>query len=257
MEKGKVKIVQQLLNITADGEFGPQTRRAIHNYYDFDDDWSDEQLLVGCIQVICMKNDFNPGPIDGWWGNKTSAAWDRLLEKCGITEAKIKVNQDVSVGKEFTNWPSPNYSSMVNFYGKVGTNQTSLILPFPMVLAWDIGRKITKVTLHTKVKQAFENFFVALKEHYGLQTIQDLRLDRFGGILNVRKMRGGSSWSHHSWGCVMDIDPDRNRLRWGRDKAYLAREEYKPFWKIAESQGMRGLGPAKNYDWMHFGCVKY
>ena len=65
-------------------------------------------------------------------------------------------------------------------------------------------------------------------------------------------MRGGSSWSMHSWGVAVDLDPDRNRLRWNSSKAYLARDEYKPFWKIVESEGWTSLGRERNYDWMHF-----
>jgi len=65
-------------------------------------------------------------------------------------------------------------------------------------------------------------------------------------------MRGGSSWSMHSWGTAVDLDPDRNRLRWNSSKAFLARSEYKPFWEIVESEGWTSLGRERNFDWMHF-----
>ena len=84
-----------------------------------------------------------------------------------------------------------------------------------------------------------------------LETIKELRLNRFGGCLNVRKMRGGSAWSIHSWGAAIDIDPDRNQLKWGKDKAFLARSEYEPFWKIVEAEGWTSLLRARNFDAMH------
>jgi hypothetical protein len=34
-----------------------------------------------------------------------------------------------------------------------------------------------------------------------------LGLDMFGRSLNVRKMRGGTSYSMHSWGIAIDSDP--------------------------------------------------
>ncbi|NUP99479.1 MAG: M15 family metallopeptidase, partial [Armatimonadetes bacterium] len=33
-----------------------------------------------------------------------------------------------------------------------------------------------------------------------------LRLDDFGGIFAARRMRGGTSWSHHAWGVAIDLN---------------------------------------------------
>ena len=155
------------------------------------------------------------------------------------------------------NWPKQDYNSLVEFYGKIGENQTQLILPYPMKLAWDLNTTVKKMTCHIKVKETFREIFEEVLDYYGIDKIKKLRLDVFGGTLNVRKMRGGSSWSHHSWGCVCDIDPDNNLLQWGRDKASLAKKEYDPFWKIVYSKGMTGLGPEQNRDYMHWGGVNY
>jgi hypothetical protein len=74
----------------------------------------------------------------------------------------------------------------------------------------------------------------------------------FGGCVNVRRMRGGSSWSIHSWGAAVDLDPDNNQLKWSKPKATFSRTEYNDFWKIVESEGWTSLGRARNFDWMHF-----
>ena len=113
-------------------------------------------------------------------------------------------------------------------------------------------KTVKKMTCHEKVKDSLERIFKNTLSHYGIESIRKLHLDRFGGCLNVRKMRGGSSWSMHSWGIAVDLDPDRNRLRWKSDKAVFARKEYAPFWKIVQAEGWTSLGKARNYDWMHF-----
>lgn len=141
---------------------------------------------------------------------------------------------------------------MVEFYGPVGENQTSLILPYPMVLAWDTGVVVKKITCHEKVKDSLSIIFENTLKAYGITSIKKLRLNLFGGCLNVRRMRGGSSWSMHSWGCAVDIDPEHNQLKWGKDKATLARSEYDLFWKIIEGEGWVSLGRERNYDYMHF-----
>jgi hypothetical protein len=55
----------------------------------------------------------------------------------------------------------------------------------------------------------------------------------------------------HSWGIAIDYDPNRNKLRWGAEKAVFAREEYKPWWEFWEEEGWISLGRSRNFDWMH------
>lgn len=256
----KEKVAQTILKDAGhysgsiDGDFGKNSRKAAHSYYDFPDNWNSERLVTGVIQVTCVREGISigVGGVDGWWGQGTQGGYEKLLKKMGIEDPTANIDMNVDVGYRANNWPRQNYSSMVNYYGKVGTNQTSFTMPFDLVIAWDTNVTIKKVTCHKKCKDAFERIWVNTLKHYGLATLQELRLHYFGGCLSVRKMRGGSSWSTHSWGCAWDIDPDRNRLRWGRDKAYLARPEYEPFWKIVEAEGATSLLRARNFDAMHF-----
>jgi hypothetical protein len=62
-------------------------------------------------------------------------------------------------------------------------------------------------------------------------------------------MRGGNAWSMHSWGIAFDFDPDRNQLKWGRDKAAFGRPEYGKWFELWE-EGAISLGRARNFDWM-------
>ncbi len=141
---------------------------------------------------------------------------------------------------------------MNNYFGPIGENQEKLDLPYPLVLAWDNSAVVKKVTCNIKVHNSLYTIFENTLKTYGLEEVKKLKLNNFGGCLNVRKMRGGSSWSIHSWGAAIDLDPDRNQLKWGKDKATLAKKEYEPFWKIVEAEGWISLGRKKNYDWMHF-----
>jgi hypothetical protein len=40
----------------------------------------------------------------------------------------------------------------------------------------------------------------------------------YGGLLNVRRQRGGTRWTPHAWGVEIDIDPENNQLLWGPDR---------------------------------------
>lgn len=153
-------------------------------------------------------------------------------------------------------WPKQDAASMTAFYGKVGTGQTKLSLPYPMRLTWEPTTVLRTITCHAKVADSLSRIFTQTAAHYGLKRINEMGLDRFSGCLNVRKMRGGSAWSIHSWGAAVDIDDERNQLRWGSDRAQLAKSEYEPFWKIVESEGWVSLGRARGFDYMHFQAAR-
>lgn len=239
-----------------DGAFGPKSLQAAEKYHDFPDNWKAERVVTGVIQVAAIRKNIPVGDVDGLWGQKTQGAYEKLLQLYGLKDTPVIVEGKLDLKTVYNSWPKQNYDSMVKYYGEVGKNQTSLTLPYQMKLAWDLDSKVNKITCHEKVKDSLERILKNSLDHYGLDAIQELRLDRFGGCLNVRKMRGGSSWSIHSWGAAVDLDPDRNQLKWGKDKAFFARSEYAPFWKIVESEGAVSLGRDRNYDWMHFQFAK-
>lgn len=160
-------------------------------------------------------------------------------------------------------WPKQNYSSMNAFYGSIANKAqfvsdciTRIELPYQMYLAWSPEDTVKKISCNKKCAKSLYSIFEQTLKTYGADDVKKLKLDSFGGCLNIRKMRGGSAWSIHSWGAAVDLDPNRNLLRWGRDKAAFAKKEYEPFWKIVESEGWVSLGRAKNYDWMHFQAAK-
>lgn len=152
-----------------------------------------------------------------------------------------------------TEWPTQ--AEVRKFFGEPGSpacTSGKVDLPFPMYIAWDTDTTIKRFSCHAKVADALERIFKATLKHYGAGDLHKLGLDLFGGCYNYRKMRGGDSWSMHSWGIAVDLDPSNNQLRWGSDRARFARPEYVPFWNIVEAEGAVSLGRARNYDWMHF-----
>jgi hypothetical protein len=221
-----VKSAQKSLNIKEDGLAGKVTWAAIFDFFGADS-------ISGVQKFLGLTADGIDGP----------RTWQGIVDKLGNDQPS----------NLFSNkWPNQNYSELVKFYGEIRTNQTTLILPYEMRLAWDLSTKVSKISCNVKVKDSLERIFQKTLAHYGLEKIKELRLDIFGGCLNVRKMRGGSSWSMHSWGIAVDLDPDNNQLKWGKDKASFAKPEYDAFWKIIEDEGWTSLGRKKNYDWMHF-----
>jgi len=149
-----------------------------------------------------------------------------------------------------------NTNEIVKKYGKPNETGegylTTILLPYPMKLAWDLDTKVTKMRCHKLAAEAFENVFNDLLAHYGMKEIERLGIDLFGGCFNYRKMRGGSSWSKHAWGIAIDLDPARNKLKETAKTARFARPEYQPMIDIFYKHGFISLGVEKNYDWQHF-----
>lgn len=125
-------------------------------------------------------------------------------------------------------------------------------IPFPLVIAWDHSQTVSRIRCHKLVVNSVENIFQDLLDTYGLEKIQALGINLFGGCFNYRQMRGGSSWSRHAWGTAIDLDPARNQMNETKKTARFARPEYKKMIDIFEAHGWLSLGRLRNWDWMHF-----
>jgi hypothetical protein len=187
-------------------------------------------------------------PVDGKRGPVTTAAILEAADEGRVSILPARVDAPAPQA-----WP--NQSGVTAFYGPAGGPAATAgrcILPFPFVTAWPPFARIKQFSCHAKVAAALTGIFADAATHYGEKEFRRLRLDRFGGCYNYRKVRGGTALSMHSWGIAVDLDPENNQLAWGRDKASFAKPEYEPFWKIVEAAGATSLGRVRNYDWMHF-----
>lgn len=149
----------------------------------------------------------------------------------------------------------PTQANLRAFFGEPGSQLATaglVDLAYPMKIAWDKSQVIRRFRCHAKVEKSMEAIFQKTLAHYGAAEVSRLALDIFGGCYNFRPMRGGKSWSMHSWGIAVDLDPENNQLKWTKTRAKFAKSDYVPFWNIVESEGAVSLGRARDYDWMHF-----
>ena len=190
-----------------------------------------------------------PDDARGEFEKAKTGDWTKIFPEVVKQEpVKTKVPTQIKIIKP--NWPKQD--DCMDFYGNVGTNQVKCKVPFTMVLAWDTDTKLTEYSCHKLVKEPMERIWNRTLEHYGYEKIVNLRLNYFGGCLNVRQMRGGSSWSMHSWGIAVDIDPDRNQLNMNRSEATLSKPVYDKFWQFVYDEGAISLGIERDFDWMHW-----
>lgn len=203
-----------------------------------------EQLVMKIVGGLAV------GPIDGIVGPITEKARKHWLN--GNWRGKLDLAQpgDERFPEPVKNiWPLE--SQMEKFFGAPGTNQVMLDLPFPMVLAWDPNTTIGRFSINKKVQASALRVYEAVLKHYGYEEIKRLRLDQFGGCLNVRTKRGGKTLSTHAYGIAIDTDPTRNALRATKKTATLAGPSYAAWWDAWTAEGWLSLGKARDYDWMH------
>lgn len=225
--------------------------------------WSAARKRVAAFQLICKDAEFDPGPADGLWGTMTESAYSdfRFFKETG--ERPLSFRDIEPLNANPNGWPTDRsgQAELFDFFDFNPNNggqpaTTSVRAPWTLKLAWDRSVKTTKIGCHPKVAQSLEKVLTNIAEHYDESARELLGLDIYGGCLNVRKKRGGSTWSTHSFACAIDFDPGRNKLKWGWDRARLARADCLDFWRFWEEEGWLSLGREKNFDWMHVQAIK-
>lgn len=240
-----------------DGRIGPATRAAVEQIERNADDrrvgsWPFTRRLIAAAQRVLAAQGHYRGLIDGITGPGTTGAvtaW-RAAKAGPVTlpeRAPVKGAQK---------WPDRrDIAAMNQVFGKPGSAQATAgrcVLPIPFVLAWDKSQKISTFACNSVAAPVFQKIFEEAVRHYGEAAYRRLGLDLFGGCYANRTMRGSSTTtSTHAWGVAVDLDPEKNQLKWGRSKASFGRPEYEPFWSIVEAHGATSLGRVRDYDWMH------
>ena len=254
----------KLYNGSIDGKIGSKTKDAINNLlktYKIDTkNWNNKRKFTAAEQILFSVNKIETGKIDGLNGPQTRHSrvifnTNLILKwRDKVTTVDPPKTSNVKITQIHQEWPLQK--DCMKFYGKPGTNQVKCELPFEMVLAWDPKSKLKSYSCHKLVKESMERIWQRTFDNYGYEKIKELRLHYFGGCLNVRKMRGGSSWSMHSWGIAIDIDPDRNDLHTSWKNAQMSKPEYKKFVQFWYDEGFINLGLEANYDSMHFQAAR-
>lgn len=206
--------------------------------------WPDERRQVALNQIVLKTAGMTVGTVDGLIGPQTLYALEQWQNR----------SRDVDPAPELiADQPTvfPRYSEIEKFYGKPGTGLVMMTCPYPVRIAWDKTKTISKFQIHGKCKDSAETAMETVLEHYGMDEISRLGLDLWGGCYSNRPMRGGSRPSTHAYAAAIDWDPERNQLRWGADRAVMDDPERKAFVDAWEAQGWVSLGRARNFDWMH------
>jgi len=196
------------------------------------------------VQLIFKDLGFYNGAIDGRVGPEMRYAteqWQNRQRQTDLPPRPAPVNN---------RWPSR--AQLESFYGRPGTGHTMLNIPFPMRIAWNKSQSVNRVTVHSKCADSLDRILKEILQVYGYDEIRKLGIDLFGGIYNNRPIRGGSVPSVHAYAAAIDLDPERNQLRWGSDRAVFARPVYGKMIDAFEREGWVSLGRERNFDWMHF-----
>lgn len=224
-------------------------------------------LTLAALKAFQAKHDLNA---TGMTGADTVKALRASATAVTPKEAAVMPDRVVSpptsnmpaIGLDFSKakyWPRQGDVPLI--FGGVGERQTTIELPYPMYLAWDKAKMITRMTLHEMVAPSALRVLQHVETIYTTKERRALGIDLFGGSLNVRKMRGGSNYSMHSWGIAIDFDPERNGLYQTRGPvdsrgkpavaARLSHADAIAFWQAWEIEGWLSLGRARDFDWMH------
>lgn len=216
--------------------------------------WSAARRGVAAGQLVLDAAGYAPGDIDGLVGVNTRealAAFDHA-QAAGRPETVVRRPEP---GYTPVRGSFPRQKDCAAFYGAPGPKVAAQLVrakfPHPFRIDYALGQKVTTFSIHKKCAESAEAALAEIARHYGEARMRELGLDRFAGSYNHRKMRGGTSWSMHAYGCAMDFYAEPNGLRTPAPQALFSGKPYVRFFDIWEAHGWTSLGRAINRDWMH------
>lgn len=167
------------------------------------------------LQKALQDLGFDPGPIDGYSGNKTREAYNSYV-------ASLKPKTVIPKGG--INPPSP--WGKIKTFGPHGIKggftppMSRVKVPWVMRLNWSPFKIAETISCHKLVAPALQAFLDELWETLGQEGIELYGFDKFDGSYNPRPSRGGSSMSDHAWAIAFDWNSEANgnRQTWSPDK---------------------------------------
>ena len=254
-----------------DGDWGDQTFTAAQKITSrhtdrlakTTNDWDRDRWIIAAAQLVLLFTGNEPGVIDGMWGHNTQNAYENWAS-LNTSGKPIIVDRTPLPTQPIIKSGFPKQSECPEFYGTPGLPGTSadkamqarlvkIRLPFTFRLDFDkaLARTVTGIRLHSKCAESAEQAYEMVFRHYGKDRMITLGLDRFGGSYNPRKMRGGTSWSMHAYGCAIDTYAEPNGLNMHKPQALFSRSEYDAWFDIWQEHGWVPLGRAIDRDYMH------
>lgn len=209
---------------------------------------------VAALQAGLHQLGFDPGKVDGWEGVNTTEALNAFHFK--TTHGRDEVIERKPEPKSIGSGSIPLQKDVGRVYGDPGSQiegrLKSFKLPFSLRLDWNLRQKVRTLRVHRDCADQLERAMHKIHEHYGLERMQSLGIDRYAGGYNKRKMRGGSKWSMHAYGCAVDFYAAPNGLRTRCPQALFCRPEYEAFLDIMEENEWLPALRLWGADAMHF-----
>lgn len=245
-----------------DGILGPISRAAMHAVearhkalYTFDvNSTTDARRRTAAAQACLHQLKHDPGAVDGWDGVNTTEALNAFLFK--TTNGREEVVDRTAEPSFSAPTSIPTQAQVESVYGKPGPQIKSRLvtikLPFKLRIDWNLRQRTNKITVHKDCAQQLEKAIIAVRAHYGEAEMERLGIDRYAGAYNHRKMRGGSKWSMHAYGCAIDFYAQPNGLRTTCPQALFCGAEYKDFLDIMEKNEWLPAIRLWGKDAMHF-----
>lgn len=252
-----------------DGLAGPETRQAVQTVEDnarggeiraasgWPDTtgWSWERRLVAAAQRVLDAQAHDPGDIDGWVGPNTREALTQWLSARVGTSAAVD-RPDAAAAGNMGPQDLPRQRDCPTFYGQPGgqvrARLTYVDLPFALRIDWNLSQTTRRILVHAKCAPSLEAALIAVHRAYGRDRMAQLGIDRFAGAYNHRRIRGGSAWSMHAYGCAIDFYAQPNGLRTPLAEALFGQPEYTSFLDIMQDHGWLNGGRMWGKDAMHF-----
>lgn len=245
-----------------DNDAGPLTWRAVeiaeHHHRDRYESspgaWPKDRRLVGAVQVALQIGFFEPGVVDGWMGHNTQEALNAFLHSLTYTTPMEVLREPVPGPKA----PStiPLQSEVGRVYGEPGPEiEGRLVIvefPFRFRIDWNLSQTTNRIRAHRDCAYQLRRALVEVRDHYGPDRWTALGLDRYAGAYNHRRMRGGSKWSMHAYGCAIDFYAAPNGLRTRCPQALFCGPDYKDFLDIMEAHEWLPAIRLWGADAMHF-----
>lgn len=265
-----IKGVQSLLTAAGyykgdiSGVIGPQTVQAVERLLGSRRDeigagwttWATPRQVIAAGQLVLNHAGFEAGRVDGLVGHNTREAFGAWQAEQSSGKRPEEVRTPLPHKPKSPTVMFPRQADCPKFYGEPGTpglvNQLAMFdLPLPMRIDYDLSHKSTRVQLHRKCGKSAIWAMEQVVRHYGEKRWRELGLDRNAGTYNPRRMRNGTSWSMHAYGCAWDFYAEPNGLNVRAPKALFSGPEYRAFFDIWEANGWTSLGRAIGRDWMH------
>ncbi|WP_176083105.1 M15 family metallopeptidase [Martelella sp. HB161492] len=239
---------------------------------------SDDKSFVLWLEGRLTAHGFTPGAIDGVFDEAARSSLvafqrSKSIKPSGVadkeTVAALRLSSSRVASKLLAEIPNrdivttsagrgpwPIQRDCISFYGDPANDVPGRLVTVPVPwdcrASWNLNLRITRLRLHEKVADSAARCLEKAGRRFGSEARHTLGLDLCGGSYAKRRMRGGSSWSMHAFGCAIDWDPDRNGLHTHAPAARLSHDDALPWWReIWEAEGWVSLGRHADYDWMH------